>query len=128
VWLDRTATSLAPLPISSFVGKQFHSFYEHKQNVNVSVTRFVDYELNILFNIDMHSQTNIIDALGGPKKVAEMLGLSREPGAIQRVGNWKRRGIPAQVLIDNPAFLRKVRAVTRETRKQAVAYFEPAHA
>lgn len=58
----------------------------------------------------MNSQPNLIDALGGPKKVAEMLGIHQRPGAVQRVGNWKRRGIPAQVLIDNPAFYRKVKA------------------
>lgn len=57
----------------------------------------------------MNIEPNVIDALGGPKKVAEMLGILGEPGAIQRVGNWKRRGIPAQILVDHPEFFRKVR-------------------
>lgn len=61
-----------------------------------------------MFNWCMDTYINIIDELGGPKKVAEMLGILDEPGAIQRVGNWRRRGIPAKVLVDNPSFFKKV--------------------
>lgn len=56
----------------------------------------------------MKTETHIIDFLGGPTKVAEMLGLLGKPGAIQRVANWKRRGIPSRVLISNPEFYKKV--------------------
>lgn len=39
-----------------------------------------------------------IDELGGPSKVAELLKLKSEK-AVQRVSNWKRRGIPVAVLV-----------------------------
>lgn len=44
----------------------------------------------------------IILALGGPTKVAEMLGLDKTKGGVQRVQNWKKRGIPAQVKLEHP--------------------------
>lgn len=56
----------------------------------------------------MKTETHVIDFLGGPKKVAEMLGLIGTPGAIQRVANWKRRGIPSRVLVSNPDFHKRV--------------------
>lgn len=41
--------------------------------------------------------------LGGPAKVADLLGFS-----IQRVQNWMVRGIPAKVKVDYPEhFLKK---------------------
>jgi len=46
----------------------------------------------------MNTSAQVIDTLGGPKKVAELLGIT-VPGAIQRVSNWKRRGIPPAVLL-----------------------------
>jgi hypothetical protein len=39
--------------------------------------------------------------LGGSTKVAEMLGFKGVNGA-RRINNWKKRGIPAQVKLDNP--------------------------
>lgn len=44
----------------------------------------------------MKTDAEIIDELGGPAKVAEMLGFKPESGP-QRVNNWKVRGIPADV-------------------------------
>lgn len=41
----------------------------------------------------MNTEMHVIDLLGGLKKVEEMLGVLGAPGAIQRVANWKRRGI-----------------------------------
>jgi hypothetical protein len=48
------------------------------------------------------SDAQLIDRLGGPSRVAERLNLL-EKGAVQRVSNWKRRGIPARVRLENPA-------------------------
>lgn len=45
------------------------------------------------------NSAQIIDRLGGPTKVAEMLGISSVPGSVQRVSNWKKRGIPPAVLL-----------------------------
>jgi hypothetical protein len=43
----------------------------------------------------------LINSLGGPAKVAEMLGYPKVIGT-QRVFNWTKRGIPAQVKLDHP--------------------------
>jgi hypothetical protein len=45
----------------------------------------------------MTSDKELIKSLGGSAKLAQRLGYS-----IQRVENWKARGIPAQVRLDNP--------------------------
>lgn len=50
----------------------------------------------------MNTDKELIDALGGPAKVVELLGLSGVPGQVQRVHNWKSRGIPALVRLNHP--------------------------
>jgi hypothetical protein len=45
----------------------------------------------------MSSDRDLIDDLGGSTKLAARLGYS-----VQRVENWKKRGIPAQVRLDHP--------------------------
>lgn len=48
----------------------------------------------------------LIDRLGGPARVAERLGLPKI-GGVQRVHNWRQRGIPARVKLQHPeVFLR----------------------
>lgn len=42
-----------------------------------------------------------IEALGGPTKVAALLNLPKL-GGVQRVSNWKARGIPATVKLSRP--------------------------
>ncbi|KCB52996.1 hypothetical protein L537_3385 [Bordetella hinzii 1277] len=34
--------------------------------------------------------------------MAELMGILDKPGAVQRVSNWKRRGIPAEVRLEFP--------------------------
>lgn len=49
----------------------------------------------------------LIKALGGPAKVAELLGFDKAQGGVQRVQNWLERGIPSKVKLDHPhIFLR----------------------
>lgn len=43
----------------------------------------------------------LIDSLGGPAKVAELLGYDKD-GGTQRVHNWTTRGIPAHVKVQRP--------------------------
>ena len=43
----------------------------------------------------------LITKLGGPKAVAELLGYTK-PGSVQRVYNWKSRGIPDGVKVQFP--------------------------
>lgn len=49
----------------------------------------------------MVADSNLIDELGGPTKVARLLGYA-EQGGVQRVQNWKTRGIPARVKLAHP--------------------------
>jgi len=56
----------------------------------------------------MHDQDKkLIEELGGPKKVADLLGYA--DGGIQRVQNWLTRGIPAKVKVDHPEIFLKQR-------------------
>jgi hypothetical protein len=43
----------------------------------------------------------LIAQLGGPAKVAELLGYDKH-GGVQRVHNWIARGIPASVKVEFP--------------------------
>jgi hypothetical protein len=43
-----------------------------------------------------------IARLGGPSKVAELLGYEKQHGGTQRVSNWLARGIPAAVKVGRP--------------------------
>lgn len=45
---------------------------------------------------------HLIDQLGGPTRVAELLGIKGSPGAVQRISNWRKRGVPAKVLLTHP--------------------------
>jgi hypothetical protein len=42
-----------------------------------------------------------IDRLGGPAKVAELMGYDKD-GGTQRVHNWLARGIPPKVKLERP--------------------------
>jgi hypothetical protein len=51
----------------------------------------------------------ILISLGGPAKVAELLGLDKSTGGVQRVQNWMSRGIPPKEKLARPdLFLRGV--------------------
>lgn len=53
----------------------------------------------------------LIKELGGPTKLAELLGYDKASGGVQRVANWATRGIPAKVKLDHPEiFLRTLSA------------------
>ena len=47
------------------------------------------------------NDSELIEHLGGPTKVAEILRYDKA-GGVQRVQNWLVRGIPAQVKVDHP--------------------------
>ena len=65
----------------------------------------------------------LIKELGGPTKLAELLGYDKASGGVQRVANWATRGIPAKVKLNHPdIFLRPIAAapapqVTSEAAK-----------
>jgi len=67
------------------------------------LNRMIDFVVNVVFNQCMSTQTDaeLIASLGGPTKVAELLGLPKFGGA-QRVQNWLYRGIPSLVKVQRP--------------------------
>lgn len=60
--------------------------------------------------ITLDADIALIEELGGPAKVAELLGFDKD-GGTQRVYNWLTRGIPSQVKLDHPdIFLKHLQA------------------
>ncbi|WGG51809.1 hypothetical protein [Rugamonas sp. DEMB1] len=56
---------------------------------------------------DIEADKALIEAYGGPTKVAEQLGFDKARGGVQRVQNWTTRGIPARQKLKYPElFLR----------------------
>lgn len=55
--------------------------------------------------MDPKESTRIIEAAGGPRALAALLGFDDAPGYRQRVHNWKTRGIPPRVILDNLALI-----------------------
>jgi hypothetical protein len=56
----------------------------------------------------LHEDNVLIEQMGGPARLAEILGYSRN--GVQRIHNWKKRGIPPAVKLAHPAiFLGRLR-------------------
>lgn len=56
------------------------------------------------------TDADLIEKLGGPAKVCDLLNIPKH-GGVQRVQNWKARGIPARVKLQRPdLFLPQVQA------------------
>ncbi len=51
--------------------------------------------------LKQHPDAALIDRLGGPAALARTLGLEGK-GAVQRVQNWKYRGIPEVLWLRRP--------------------------
>lgn len=50
---------------------------------------------------ELHPHAELIDRLGGPSKLADALGFEG-PGRVQRIQNWKYRGIPEVIFLRHP--------------------------
>jgi len=48
------------------------------------------------------TDSELIDKLGGPAELARKLAFSTAKGGVQRVHNWRGRGIPAAVKLKHP--------------------------
>lgn len=59
---------------------------------------------------EFHSDSALIDRLGGPAALARRLGFKKESG-VQRVSNWRYRGIPAAVKLDNKSVFDELKNV-----------------
>ena len=49
---------------------------------------------NTVMSQTTHPDAALIDRLGGPAEVARLLGFDTRTGGVQRIQNWKTRGIP----------------------------------
>jgi hypothetical protein len=72
--------------------------------------------LNMVCNTAMSTDQALIEALGGPARVAELLGYRK--WGTQRVQNWLTRGIPAKVKLERPDLFQRKR---RKPKAQAEA-------
>lgn len=63
----------------------------------------------------MDDDKHLISSLGGPAKVAELLGYDKL-GGTQRVHNWLARGIPPRVKLERPDLF-----LSRDTQAAQVA-------
>lgn len=70
------------------------------------------------FNSAMHPDSQLIDRFGGATKLAARLGFSIKGGGVQRVQNWKERGIPASVERDNQWIAHERRAMCSVNRPE----------
>lgn len=73
------------------------------------------------FNFAMHLDEQLIGRFGGATKLAVRLGFSLKGGGVQRVQNWKERGIPAAVERDNPWITDERRAMSDANRLETAA-------
>jgi hypothetical protein len=52
----------------------------------------------------------LIEKAGGPSAFGRLLGIDRGDGWIQRISNWKRRGIPSDVILEHYDTVKKLQA------------------
>jgi hypothetical protein len=68
--------------------------------------------------MDADKSRSIITAAGGDTKFARMLGLDSSPGFAQRVNNWKRRGIPSDVVLANLEEIRRLESLGNAPKRE----------
>lgn len=68
--------------------------------------------------MNSHEARKLIEAAGGDIAFARLLGLEERPGTRQRINNWKRRGIPASVVLEYLAAIDALRCAA-ESREAA---------
>ena len=68
----------------------------------------------------MEDDRAVIESLGGPAKVAELLGYEKH-GGPQRVQNWIARGIPARVKLERPDLFSRNASQPRRTPAASAA-------
>ena len=50
----------------------------------------------------LHEDATLIESLGGASVLAKRLGFDPKTGGVQRVQNWKVRGIPEVIRLRRP--------------------------
>lgn len=65
--------------------------------------------------------SDLIEKAGGTSAFGRLLGMDGQPRWQQRVDNWRRRGIPPGVILDNYETIRRLRESKRRPAKGARA-------
>jgi hypothetical protein len=60
--------------------------------------------------MDKYESRAVIEAAGGDTAFAKLLGIGEDRYAAQRVNNWKRRGIPSDVVLEHLPTIRELQA------------------
>lgn len=63
--------------------------------------------------MNANESADLIDRVGGPTAFGKLLGIDRGDGWVQRVSNWRTRGIPASVILDHYDTIQQLRAEKR---------------
>lgn len=53
--------------------------------------------------------SELITEAGGDAEFGKLLGIDGDPGYLQRVNNWKRRGLPSVVVLEHYETIQKLR-------------------
>lgn len=64
--------------------------------------------------MDANESAALIDRVGGPSAFGKLLGLDEGEGWVQRVSNWRTRGIPSAVIVEHYDTIQKLRATKRK--------------
>lgn len=64
----------------------------------------------------MSDDKKLIEELGGPTKLCELLGYEKH-GGVQRVQNWLARGIPPKVKLERPDLFLRAAARPDDTQQ-----------
>ena len=59
--------------------------------------------------MDANESAELIDRAGGPSALGRLLGIDQGEGWIQRISNWKRRGIPSDVILEHYATFQRLK-------------------
>lgn len=54
--------------------------------------------------------TKIIDKAGGDAAFARLLGIDSKDGFQQRVNNWRRRGLPSDVVLEHYDLIKELQS------------------
>lgn len=66
----------------------------------------------------MTEDAALIHALGGPRKVCELLGYDKRTGGVQRINNWLMRGIPYKIKLEHAALWMSARQVAADQARK----------
>lgn len=71
-----------------------------------------DFSLNAPFNpvMDKDESARVIDAAGGDRPFGKLIGIDGIDGFVQRVNNWRRRGMPAQIVLEHYELIQELKA------------------